>query len=93
MQKRGKKKEELHASEHIAKAHTPAHAKGHKVLGLVNLALGCKEAAGLELGRLLPEILVHVYGVQKGDDLRARGYCEAVQADLAASTGKETCCG
>lgn len=74
--------EHLHAREHVAQAHAPAHAERHEVLRPPNLAGLVDEPARVELVRLVPQIGVHVDAVDQRHYLRARRDPVAVQMDV-----------
>ena len=76
--KRGKEKLQLHFGQRVAEAHAGAGAERQKVLrfdnfdGVVLLLAaggGLQETLGAELFRLLPQLGVHVDGVQVGHDM------------------------
>ena len=89
VQQGGEEEEHLHPGEHLPEAHPPPDAEGQEVLGFGDLALRVDEPGRVELLRLVPQVGVHVHGVEQRHDLGVLGEYVTVEVDVPGTEEEE----
>lgn len=88
VQQRREKEEELHPGEHLPQTHPPPNTEGQKVFRFGDFSLRVYETRGVELFGFLPEVGVHVDGVEERHHLGVLGKVVTVQFEVPANDGE-----